>query len=515
MKIFNSLSYIVIGVSSFIISSCSDSTFTDINTDPNNPPAVPTTTLIVNAQKQAIDAIRSESINLRGAQLFSQFYAQNIYTDPSRYIIPTSTSDDFWKDSYLALNNINEIVKLNSDEKTKAIVSAGTAGTNSNQIAIARILKSFVFHHLTDVFGNIPYESYGNKDPEFEALQQNPDNLTPKYATQEKIYLDILNELDQAADTLYKYQDQNTFGKADIIFQGSNKKWFKFANSLRLRLATRILTKSNTVAKRHIDDAIAQGVFTSNSDNAVFNYSATSPNQAPLFKATVIANRKDFAVSNVIVETLSGTRGPFKALDPRLAKYSNKNDEDKYVGQPYGLPLEAGNVLPFNKVSLPGTIVNAANFGEVLQEYAEVEFLISEYKNWDQDHYVKGVKASLEKWGIAPADYSAYVQALPAANQENVLSQKYIALYTQGIEGWTEIRRTGYPKFLIKKGDLLWKGLVGGVEKSFYFTPEFSDAIPNRLVYPLNEQRTNRNNYQQSLAQQGDDVITTKLWWNK
>ena len=515
MKIFNSRSFLLVAISSLVISSCSDSKFAEINTDPNNPPFVPTTTLIVNAQKQAIDAVRSPGVNLRGAALFAQFYAQNIYTDPSRYIIPTAASDNFWRDSYLALNNINEIITLNSDEKTKAIVSAGTAGSNSNQIAVARILKSFVFHQLTDVFGNIPYESYGTKNEDFQALQHNPDNLTPKYATQEKIYLDILKELDQAADTLYKYQDRNTFGKADIIYQGDNKKWYKFANSLRLRLATRIFNQSNTVAKQHIEDAIAQGVFSSNADNAVFKYTATSPNQAPLYKATVIENRKDFAVSHVIVETLSGQRGPFKTVDPRLEKYANKNEENKYLGQPYGLPLEAGNILPFNKVSLPSTGVNAANFGEVLQEYAEVEFLLSEYKNWDQTHYRNGVIASLEKWGVSAAGYSAYIQALPAATAENVLSQKYIALYTQGIEGWTEIRRTGYPKFLVKKGDLLWKGLVGKVEKSYHFDPEFSEAIPNRLVYPLNEQRTNKSHYQESLAQQGDDVITTKLWWNK
>jgi len=31
----------------------------------------------------------------------------------------------------------------------------------------------------------------------------------------------------------------------------------------------------------------------------------------------------------------------------------------------------------------------------------------------------------------------------------------------------------------------------------------------------LKEQSTNRSNYQAALAQQGDDVINTKVWWNK
>lgn len=515
MKISQTLYISIMSIATLLVSSCSDSILQEINTDPNNPRNVPTTTLIVTAQKQAMDAIRSENINLRGAQLFTQYYAQNIYTDQSRYVIPADYSDLFWKGAYKSLNNLNDIIKLNTDQATKAIVSAGTAGTNSNQIAVARILKSYIFHNLTDVFGDIPYESYGNKDPDFEALQQAPDNLTPKYATQEKIYRDLLNELDQAADTLYKYRSLNTFGKADIIYQGSNEKWFKFANSLRLRLANRILHKVSVEAKQHIDDALQQGVFTSNSDNATFKYSSSAPNEAPLYRATYTANRRDFAVSNVIIEVLKGQRGPFTTADPRLEKYSNKNDENQYVGQPYGLPLEAASVLPYNKISQPGSAINSANFAEVLQEYAEVAFLISEYKNWDQTSYVNGVKASLEKWGVSSAEYASYVGNLPAATAETVLSQKYIALYTQGIEGWSEIRRTNYPKFLIKKGDFLWSGLIGGVSKTFYFEPEVTTNIPTRLVYPLVEQRTNKINYQQALAQQGDDVITTKLWWNK
>lgn len=515
MKLFKKSYIALIGLSITAFSACSDQIFTEINTDPNNPTTVATTSLLVSGQKQALNAIRSESIHLRGAQLFAQYYAQNIYTDQSRYLIPVDYAGSFWNSAYLSLNTFNEIIKLNSDESTKAIASAGTAGTNANQIAIARILKSYVFHNLTDVFGNIPYESYGNKDGDFEALQQAPDILTPKYASQQKIYADILNELDQAADTLYKYQAQRTFGASDIIYKGDNSKWYKFANSLRLRLANRILAKEPAVAKQHIEDALAQGVFTTNSDNAVFKYSTNSPNEAPLFRATVIANRKDFAVSNVIVEALSGRRGPFTHADPRLEKYANPNESGDYVGQPYGLPLEAGNIFPYNRISLPGSILNAADYAEVLQEYAEVEFLIAEYKNWDQSHYEKGVKASLEKWGITAAASQDYINSLPSANQETVLTQKYFALYGQGIEGWSELRRTGYPNFIVKKGDLLWSGTVGGTPKTYYFEPEVGNAVPSRLTYPLKEQSTNRSNYQQALSEQGDDIINTKIWWNK
>lgn len=495
--------------------SCSKDTFNEINTDPNRPAKVPTPSLFLSAERQIVNALRSESIHFRGAQLFAQYFSQNIYTDQSRYLVSATYSDEYWTNTYKGLNNLNEIITLNEDEGTKVESEANGAGYNATQIAISRILKSFAFHSLTDVFGDIPYESYGNKDEDFQALKRNPDILTPKYTSQEKIYKDILNELKVAADTLAKYKSGITFGSSDIIYQGKNENWFKFANSLRLRLAVRLLAKDKALATQHIEDALEKGVFTSNADNAGFVYSTASPYESPLFRATVTANRKDFGVSHVLIDVLKGERGPFKFPDPRLAKYAKPNSKNVYKGQPYGLPLEAGSLFPVDSISLPGELINKANANEILQEYAEVEFLISEYKGWEQSSYEKGVKASLERWGASADEATIYLGNLPKANKEYVLSQKYLALFGQGIESWTEIRRTGYPLFLVKKNEVVWAGEVQGKPVSYTFVPEVGDAIPSRLVYPLNEQSTNQVNYRAALENQGDDVQFTKLWWNK
>ncbi|WP_437921956.1 SusD/RagB family nutrient-binding outer membrane lipoprotein [Sphingobacterium sp. LRF_L2] len=511
MKAFKTI-YIasIVALSTLGVTSCSNDIFSEINTNPNGSSTVSTPYILVSAEKQLMNTLRNEELNLRGAQLYAQYFSQNIYTDQSRYVVTNSYADNYWTGLYKALNNLNEIIRLNTDEATKAVATAGTAGTNANQIAIVRVLKAYAFHSLTDVFGDIPYQSYGNSDADFQALQQNPDNLTPAYATQEKIYKDLLEELKQSADTLLKYASSTTFGTADIIYQGQNAKWAKFANSLRLRLANRIVKKEPTLAVQHIEDAINKGVFTSNSDNAVFKYTTTSPNEAPLYRATVTANRKDFAVSHVVIEALQGKRGPFSTVDPRLTKYAKPNVKGIYFGQPYGLPLAAGNLFPTDSISLPGEIINAADYAEVLQEYAEVQFIISEYKNWDQESYQKGVKASLEKWGISADNADTYVAGLPAASQETVLSQKYLALFNQGVEAWSEIRRTGYPLFLVKKDDVIWSGSSA----TYRFEPEVGTTIPSRFIYPLKEQSTNKANYQKALAGQGDDVISTKIWWN-
>lgn len=494
-----------------LFSSCVD----DLNEDPNRPSTVPTTSLITSSEKLLVDNLRSEQVSLRGSMLFVQYFAQNTYTTQSRYDIPFAYSDDYWKGLYKALNNFQDVIRLNTDPTTKDVATANGAGRNSTQIAISRILKSYAFYALTDVFGNIPYESYGNNDTEFQALQQDPEIITPQYATQEKIYPDILNELKAAADTLIKYQGENTFGKADIIYAGSNSKWAKFANSLRLRFATRLKSKNESLYKSHFDDALNKGVFTSNVDNAAFKYSSSSPNEAPLYRATVTANRKDFAVSSILVDLLKGSNSELPTTDPRLMIYASPaTTTNTYVGLPYGLANDEAGKFSATSVSLPGTIVNAANYAEVLMEYAEVAFLISEHNNWSQNDYEAGVRASLEKWGVKENDIASYLSNLPTANQRNVLNQKYIALYMQGLEAWSEYRRTGYPDFLIKEGDIVFDGTVEGGESVIYkFDPLFGDGgIPSRLYYPTKEQNVNKANYQQALALQGNDKIETSLW---
>lgn len=497
-------------IGALVLTSCIDE---DINTDPNRPAAVPTPSLLVTAQKRLVDNLRSEQVSLRGSALFVQQLSQNTYTSQSRYDIPFSYSADYWRGLYLTLNNLQEIIELNSNPTTRDIVTANGAGRNASQIAISRILKSYAFYALTDVFGDIPYHSYGNNDPAFQALQQNPDNITPAYAPQEKIYADLLKELKEAGDTLLNYASEKTFGASDIIYAGDNTKWARLANSLRLRFATRLKAKNPTLYQQHVADALAKGVFSGNSDNAIYKYSSSSPNEAPLYRATVTANRKDFALSHPFIKLLKGENTQLPLADPRLGLYALKNNSGEYAGLPYGLTEGEAGKFSATQVSLPGAVYNAANFGEVLMEYSEVAFLISEHNNWSQADYEKGVRASLEKWGVSAPSADAYLAALPPANERNVLNQKYIALFTQFLEVWSEYRRTGYPDFLIKKGEVVFSGIIEGNPVNYTFNPLFGDGgVPARLYYPVKEQTVNKSSYQGAIAAQGNDVLETKLW---
>lgn len=493
-----------------VLYSCIDET---LNVDPNRPSSVPTPALIVTAEKQLLDNVRGEPASLRSSALFIQQLSQVTYTSPSRYDIPFGYSASVWDGLYETVNNLREIIHLNSDPSTRDQVTASGAGRNATQIAISRILKSYAFYALTDLFGDVPYYSYGSDDADFEALQHDPENITPRYAPQEKIYADLLNELKQAGDTLLRYPSEKTFGASDIIYGGDNRKWARFANSLRLRFATRLKEKNPGLYQSHFTDALAKGVFTGNADNAIYSYAAASPNEAPYYRATVTANRRDFALSKPFIDLLKGENAQLPVADPRLSRYAARNGDGEFVGLPYGLTEAESGHFPATSVSLPGAIYSAPNYGEVLMEYAEVAFLLSEYNHWSQSDYERGVRASLERWGVTAAEANAYISALPPASQQSVLNQKYIALFTQFLEGWSDYRRTGFPDFLIRKDEVIFSGVINGEQVTYLFNPLFGDGgVPSRIYYPVKEQSVNLENYQAAVAVQGNDVIETPLW---
>ncbi|HQB79275.1 MAG TPA: SusD/RagB family nutrient-binding outer membrane lipoprotein, partial [Tenuifilaceae bacterium] len=143
-------------------------------------------------------------------------------------------------------------------------------------------------------------------------------------------------------------------------------------------------------------------------------------------------------------------------------------------------------------------------------DYAEVCFIMSEVNSWDQTWYQNGIRASMEFWGVSNADITAYLAAVPAANQENVLTQKHIALYMQPEQAWFEWRRTGFPKTLINPGEITH--VSGG--NNIIFTPLEGNAIPRRMWYPVEEQGVNKENYTAAVEAQGPDALSTRVWWD-
>lgn len=504
MKTLKYIALLFVGV--LLFSSCE----VDYYSDPNSPEIAPTYGIMNRVQKRLMDDTRDEWFSGRQMLLWVQYWNQVNYTEEDRFQYRETVNKAAWDDIYKNAQDLQDIITFNTDEDTKGDMAQ--FGPNVNQIAAARIMLSYVYLQAVELWGDVPYYSYGNDNPSFQANKLKTDGIaTPAYASQEDIYADLLKELDEAQQSILT--DENMID-GDNFFGGDAAQWKKFANSLRLRIANRVKDVYSG-AQAHISGAIAAGVMESNDDNAGLAYENNAVNGAPMYRAFVVGARTDFAPSMQFVELLQGKRGPFGVEDPRLDIFVADNDEGFKVGIP--LTDANGTVSKFTHESMPGDAILAADYTEYYMEYAEVCFIQSEINNWNQAWYEKGVRASMERWGVVADDIDAYVAALPAASEETVMMQKYIALYMQPMEAWSEYRRTGYPNTLVEANtpyQYTWPTADGDMTATYEFKPigGLTD-LPNRNKYLSNEESINKENKDAAASSIGGDEQDTPMWW--
>ena len=110
-----------------------------------------------------------------------------------------------------------------------------------------------------------------------------------------------------------------------------------------------------------------------------------------------------------------------------------------------------------------------------------------------------------------------------AATPEKVAVQKYIDLWMNGTEAWTEIRRTGYPEQLVRPGEKTGGDALdssGAITSSVYvdFEPleEVKGDIIARVKYPTNESTLNGENWKAAVAKlkDGTNNYYSKMFWD-
>ncbi|WP_373518714.1 SusD/RagB family nutrient-binding outer membrane lipoprotein [Pricia sp.] len=515
----------LIATSCFI--SCSDE-IENINQNPNSPESVLPNLIFNSATKEMMDNRRNTFGSGRLTLPWMQYWGQNAYADDDRFDYREQVAEDHYTDTYKVGTDLKAIIDFNTDEATRTL--AASVGNNENQIAAARIMLAYNFHQATDFFGDIPYYSYGSDDPDFQGL--NVDEIfSPVFAPAEKIYADILKELRESADMIVV--SEPVFTSGDQIFNGDALKWKKFANSLILRVANRLRNVDPTTANAAIEAALADGVMESNEDNAAQAYDVADATASPIWVDYI--GRNDFAVAAPFVKLLKGETGNF-GPDARLFEmaapasvsiedvkddsYDRSENYDDYVGIPYAFQL--ANFLPFTSFSWPSSNILKPDYSEMLMEYAEVQFVISEHNGFTQENYENGVRASMERWGVAAATVDAFVAGLPAATQETVMNQKYVASYMQPHNAWSEYRRTGFPTTLVKVGEtvILPQSQVAALGEnsvpSYEFIPRIPvNDLPTRLRYPQILQTLNGTNRATAVSKLDDgDTIESKLFWD-
>ncbi|MEO8333918.1 MAG: SusD/RagB family nutrient-binding outer membrane lipoprotein [bacterium] len=497
---FTRYSVAVLSVGALASTAC-QTDLTALNTNPNSPTTAPASALFTRAITSEVPRFAGNSLS--GTSLFAQHVAQVQYVDEDRGHLRPTTMDAFFGSYASELEDLDKVAAL------------GKANNSPNTTGPARIMQVWSFQNMTDAFGDIPYS---------EALQGDVVGgpTKPKYDKQQDIYTGLLKTLADASTSMKVGSSDAGIGAADPIYKGDIAKWLKLSNSFRARLAMRISKADPAKATAELSAAFSApgGVMTSNADIASVVWPGDGAFDNPF--ATNFAGRDDHRVSKTLLDTLVALN------DPRVSIYAQptKSDPTKYVGLQNG--LDNATVTPFfNTTSRPGAILYPGTtvygtFGTAagkktpsyIMTYAELAFIQAEAANRGigglnaaaaAGFYNAGVIASITQWGGSAADAATYLArpgvayAGGAVGLQQIGLQKWISLFTQGTEAWSEWRRTGNPA-TIKMGP-----------KAYADTPN----VPRRFLYPVAEAAVNKASLDGAIATQGPDAYATRVWWDK
>ncbi|MDC1105810.1 SusD/RagB family nutrient-binding outer membrane lipoprotein [Prolixibacteraceae bacterium] len=400
---------------------------------------------------------------------------------------------------------------------------------NAKAQAVADINFSFLTSMMVDTYGYIPYKYVFEEDiTDFTKL---------KYDSEQEVYTDLFKQLKHASTVLAGVSAAEQLQiavESDNYYKGDYEKWRKFANTLRLRLALRISNVDPVMAKQEGESAIADGVFTSNSDNLA-THSITQENIYYLCSYAWLdaVMTKDLEIAYKTWST---------SLDPRCPALWYKTgpeaairegfDFDKIPGTTFGEYIghrvgQTENIRHSTEnVSIIKANANTAPEGwfsrhreVVWLGYAESCFMMSEasLRGWagasmsPKAYYLAGVRASMEYYQIPEDAASTYVSELKdisngvfdGSDKENILEaihkQKWLAIFPNGNEGWAEFRRTGYPRFLNNDNNM-----SATVKQGLFI---------KRIRYTVKQHDYNAENLPSDVYG-ADDRMDVRIWWD-
>jgi hypothetical protein len=475
------LSILGVGVMAFV-TSC-DENLADLNIDPKEPTEVPAEVLFTYGQFNLVKQMVNADYNHNVDRFWSNFLTQTTYIqeasyDASNRDVGGTMWDNIYTECLFELADAKRILRAQEVSPTQAPIV-------ENQIAMIKVMEVYAWQYLVDNFGAVPFR---------EALDIN--NVVPAYDDADFIYAAITDSL-QSAIAAFDGDVDGFSAEADILYGGDIEKWQKFANSLLLKIGIRLADVDASTASQLVNDAVAGGVFESNADNAVFQFLDAQPYVNPIYDYFIYDNRaSDFVATQFFIDMLEGLN------DPRIASYFDEN-RPSYTGGVYGGVGNAYNNLThvdpaITEATFPGTILDYSFVAFSLAEAVERSFISGDAA----EYYEAAIRASFEAWGLSESDADAYLAQSSVAYataagdfKEKIGMQKYIALYNQGHEAWTEARRLNYPALL----------------------PAASNSRPNpkRMIYPTTEKLINSANYNAALAAIGGvDDTNGRIFWD-
>src|SRR5215211_701536 len=487
------------------VSACDPDKLTKINEDPNNPTSAPPQAVFTYATRIAMQRwFGSNPTNMRGPVLTAQHLAQSQYPDEDTYL---RLGGEVTNNSFI-FSYANEL------KNYQAVIDVAKPDEQEMLWGPAQVMRSLIFGYVTDVWGDVPY-SQALKGDAAEAT------LTPVYDAQKDIYTGLFADLTAAVNAMAAGASSAStlqpVGAADPIYAGNRLKWQRFGNSLRARHAMRLANVDPTTAKAQLAAAIAApgGLLASIADNAQIVWPGDGVYDNPW--AANNRTRDDHRVSDRLMNEM------LPVGDPRVSVYAQPTlaNPNVYAGLANG--LTAAQAATFSlTTSRPGRVfysttrfcsgctgLAGARFPSFILTYAEVSFILAEAaeRGWIAGsaaaYYEQGIRASMAQWGVTDAAAINAFLAQPSiayaggvAGQRQIALQKWIALYTDGVEAWSEWRRTCVPE-TVKPGPA---AVIG--------------TVPRRYQYSVREHAVNSANLDVAVTRQGADEFTSRMYWD-
>ncbi|PIB35956.1 hypothetical protein BFP72_11400 [Reichenbachiella sp. 5M10] len=514
MKIFNiKAMMLVIGLT--MVGSACDDGFEELNVNPNSPETVSASLLLPTVIRKGV----SESAGLAWGygNVVMQYSAKIQFTNEDRY--NWGPESDPYTPYYNAMRDVENIVNIS--------LESGQV----NYEGVALVMKAWMFSIMTDTYGDLPFS---------QAIAAKEGTNLPQFDNQEDIYKGIILDLERA-NTLLDPAAESIDG--DILFDGDIMLWKKFANSLLLRIHMRLSDRVDPSAAMQaiLDDATARPIMTSNDDNAALQYLQDNPNQQPLYTTRsgsfdeyrlsenmedILKSLNDHRLYVYAQPTTDSGAGLVGTLDDYQGVPNGLADEEALAYSPSGDPDKGGS----NYISRVGLMFSCSACDDlasptarqsVLMSYSELQFVLAEARERGyittgdaQTYYTNGIQSSFDYYisrldeggyseisaAVVPqADYFTQTEVAYTGTQEELLekigTQKWIALFFSGMEGWFDWRRTGYPTIVPGPGAV-------------------QSTVPVRFIYPTDVQALNKDNYDEVIARQGPDDLNTHVWWD-
>jgi len=522
MKIYKFIKIVFVGLlmtSMFI--SCTDD-FEELNTNPRELTELDAALLgniFARVQHTGLFTNSPQVSQNLFADHFAQYYSNTHPNFPSdRYDLVGGWLNGAWGAFYGNIaGNLGVVL-----ESTDPVENPGFETFH----AIAQIYRVIAYEHIANYWGPIPYSQVNNGE------------AAVPYDSERDIYLSFFTTLDNALAILNQNQGGNAFGANDQIYGGDIDKWIIFANTLRLRIALRISSVEPGIAQQEAEKAVAAGVMTEVGDDALFKPTVNSRNGM-----NRMVPWNEFRMSATMESVLKGYQ------DPRMEHFYRPTREssdatfaDYNGGPPFWKGMRNGyEVVDLAQPQIQTDFVSplgprwdavskeAENPHEHIQS-SEAYFARAEgvLKGWNmgggsaEEYYNLGIEKSMQYWGIDAATIAAYQQSanVPVTTHdgptpvsdvpikfdagramEQIMTQKWLALFPNGWEAWAELRRTDLPAMYDRMASQ---------------NPDVAkDEIMRRAQFVSGEIETNGAAVTDAVSKLGGpDLGSTRLWWN-